>query len=151
MGSNLEEKTRRLLILIKLDSNALFKRITQRRKEYLHSFSLHRTRDHFSDIFESRLHGASPELLINLSEEIIFLYDQFYNLVDDMFWYLKHTQDMGATVDDKITKWIIRLQKVFDQLDIFVDAELHGERLGEDELDQLKTDLHNQGEDVSGL
>jgi hypothetical protein len=151
MGYNLDEKTRRLLILIKLDSNALYKRIIKRRKEYLHSFSLHRTREHFPDIFDSKLSGATPELLVNLPEEIIYLYDQFYNLVDDMFWYLKHTQDMGATVDDKITQWIIRLQKVFDQLDIYLDASLQGRKLAEEEIDLLKAELGNQGEDISGF
>lgn len=147
----MDEKTRKLLILMKLDASALHGRITKRRKEYIHTFSLHRTREHFPDIFESRLKGASPDLLVNLPEEIIYLYDQFYNLVDDMFWYFKHTQDMGATVEDNLTKWIKKLNVVYDQLDIYLDASLQGSRLDEDDIESLRRDMENQGEDLTGM
>lgn len=151
MNPEYDEKTYRLLVLLKLDCNALYNRITTRKREYIHTFSLHRTRDHFKDVFEARLHGATPDLIVNLPVEIIYLFDQFYNLVDDMFWYLKHTQDMGATVEDKVNAWIKRLASVYSRLDVYLDAALQGRKMEEDEVENLKKDLEIQGEDISGL
>ena len=43
-----------------------------------------------------------------------------------LYWYLKHTQDMPNTIEDEVSRRVGRLGKLYDQLALFIDAELGG-------------------------
>jgi hypothetical protein len=124
MKSQKEEMTQRYLQLFKLDSQRLFERITERQNEYLMVFDNRRTRTHFADIFKNRMDTASMGELSHCSTDTIQALDQFYTLVDSMYWYLKVTEDMPGTVEENITRDIIRLKKLYDTLKLYLDAEL---------------------------
>ena len=140
-----DEITHRLYVLIRLDSKRLFERITKREKEYLYTFSLQRKRDHFPEIFDNRFDEVTIDLLKNLSEEVNVALDNFYSLIDDMYWYLMHTQDMGNTIEDKLSVMIHKLRGIYSTLNLFVDAELNGEPLGEAGFNELEED-YSSGE-----
>ncbi len=114
----------RTLVLIKLDAKNLFNRIKWRAPEYLAEFSLKRTREHFKEIFYNRYEAVQIRELAFCSEEVIINLDQFYNLMDEMRWYLNHTQDMPNRVDDKISSYIRELETIYQTLDLYIEAEV---------------------------
>lgn len=124
MKSRNDEATQRVLLLLKLDANNLFKRVKNRKSEYLEIFALRRTRDHFPKIFDNRYESTTIEDLSHCGTDLITSLDQFYTHVEEMSWYLYQTQDMPNTVEDFIDRKIIRLEKVLATLNLFLDAEL---------------------------
>jgi hypothetical protein len=119
-----DEATQRVLLLLKLDANNLFKRVKNRKSEYLEIFALRRTRDHFPKIFNNRYETTTIEDLSHCGTDLITSLDQFYTHVEEMSWYLYQTQDMPNTVEDFIDRKIIRMEKILATLNLFLDAEL---------------------------
>lgn len=124
MKSKNTEATQRVLVLLKIDSNNLFNRIKVRKTEYLEIFALRRTREHFPMIFKNRYEGTTIMDLAHCSTELITTLDQYYNLVEEMNWYLFQTEDMPNTVEDYINRKISRMGKLLATLNLFLDAEL---------------------------
>lgn len=124
MKSRNDEATQRVLLLLKLDANNLFKRVKNRKSEYLEIFALRRTRDHFPKIFNNRYETTTIEDLSHCGTDLITSLDQFYTHVEEMSWYLYQTQDMPNTVEDFIDRKIIRMEKILATLNLFLDAEL---------------------------
>ncbi|WPU65765.1 hypothetical protein [Peredibacter starrii] len=124
MKSKNTEATQRVLVLLKIDANNLFKRIKERKSEYLEIFALRRTREHFPMIFKNRYEGTSIMDLSHCSTDLITTLDQFYTLVEEMNWYLYQTEDMPNTVEDFIDRKIRRMEKLLSTLNLFLDAEL---------------------------
>jgi hypothetical protein len=124
MKSRNDELTQRVLMLLKLDANAVFKRIKSRKSEYLEIFALRRTREHFPMIFNNRYEDTSLENLIHCSTELITTLDQFYIPVEEMKWYLFQTEDMPNTVEDFIDRKISKMEKLLATLNLYLDAEL---------------------------
>ena len=122
------DETQRILIMIQLDSSRLMERIISRREEYIHRFCLSRARSHFPDIFENRYQKILPADLKNLSEELLVASDQFYGLVDNLYWYFKQTEDMEVAIQDYLTKVLKEIQKAYDRLCIYLKAEIRGEK-----------------------
>ena len=124
MKSKNDEATQRVLVLLKIDANNLFKRIKERKSEYLEIFALRRTREHFPMIFSNRYEGTTIMDLAHCSTELIMTLDQYYTLVEEMSWYLFQTEDMPNTVEDFINRKIARMGKLLATLNLFLDAEL---------------------------
>ncbi len=111
-------------MLLKLDALRLFERIKYRAPEYMYDFSLKRTRDHFPEIFKNRYDNVTIEELMLCGQEVIAGLDLFYTKVDEMRWYLNHTQDMPNRVEDKLHHHIRELEKHFETLNLYIDAEM---------------------------
>lgn len=124
MKSKNTEITQRLLVLLKYDANNLFKRIKERKSEYLEIFALRRTRDHFPMIFDNRYSKTLITELIHCSTELIQILDQYYSHSEEISWYLFQTEDMPNTVEDYIDRKIIRMEKLLSNLNLYLDAEL---------------------------
>lgn len=116
----------RYMLLFKIDAKNLFDRVKKRQHEYIEIFSLKRSRAVFKDIFENRYSKASAFDLSHCAQEVIEAMDQFYTYADDLYWYLKHTQDMPNTIEDEVSRRVARLGRLFDQLSLYIDAELTG-------------------------
>jgi hypothetical protein len=127
MKSKHDEYTQRILLLLKNDANNLFQRIHQRKSEYLEIFALRRTREHFPMIFKNRYEGTSLEDLSYCSPELITILDQFYKQVEEVNWYLYHTEDMPNTVEDYIDRKIRKMGSIIETLNLYLDAELGSE------------------------
>lgn len=119
-----DENKQKILLLLKIDANNLFKRIKTRKTEYLEIFALRRTRTHFPMIFRNRYENTSINELAQCGLELITLLDEFYSHVEEMSWYLFETQDMPNTVENYIVRKIIRMEKLLGTLNLFLDAEL---------------------------
>lgn len=113
-----------MLMLLKLDALRLFERIKYRAPEYMYDFSLKRTRDHFPEVFKNRYDEVTINELMLCGQEVIAGLDQFYTKVDEMRWYLNHTQDMPNRVEDKLHSHIRELEKLFQTLNLYIDAEM---------------------------
>ena len=124
MKSRNDETTQRVLMLLKIDANNVFKRIKTRKSEYLEIFALRRTREHFPMIFNNRYKDTSLENLMSCSTELITTLDQYYTPVEEMSWYLFQTEDMPNTVEDYIDRKIARMEKLLATLNLYLDAEL---------------------------
>lgn len=124
MKSKNEELSVKILMLLKLDAKNLFHRVKFRRVEYIDLFAAKRMREHFKDIFFSRYDSATFRELLNCSVDTITALDQFYTEVEDLHWYLKHTEDMPVTIDDNLTRAIRKLENYLSTLNLYLDAEL---------------------------
>lgn len=124
MKSKNTEATQRVLVLLKIDSNNLFKRIKERKSEYLEIFALRRTREHFPVIFKNRYDTTTIMDLTHCSVDLITTLDQFYSHSEEMSWYLFQTQDMPNTVEDYIDRKIRKMEKLLATLNLYLDAEL---------------------------
>lgn len=124
MKSKNDESTQRILMLLKIDANNLFRRVSERKSEYLEIFALRRTREHFPMVFKNRYDTTTISDLSHCSTDLITSLDQFYSLVDDLSWYLFQTEDMPNTVDDYVERKIKRMEKLIATLNLFLDAEL---------------------------
>lgn len=124
MKSKNTEETQRILVLLKIDANNLFRRIKERKQEYLEIFALRRTREHFPMIFRNRYEGTSIMDLSHCSTDLIALLDQYYTHCEEMNWYLFQTEDMPNTVEDYIDRKIRKMEKLLATLNLFLDAEL---------------------------
>lgn len=124
MKSHIDVIAQRVLLLIKLDASSLFARVKERKSEYLAIFAIKRTRKHFEDIFFNRYSDVSIKELMNAPEECLVAIDQFYNAVEKMQWYLSGTEDMPATVEDKINRKVREVETLFHTMILYIDAEL---------------------------
>lgn len=124
MKVKISENTQRMLMLLKLDAKRLFERIKYRAPEYMYDFSLKRTRDHFPEIFTNRYDTVLMKDLLLCGQEVLAGLDQFYSKVDEMRWYLNHTQDMPNKVEDKVHSHIRELEKFYETLNLYIDVEM---------------------------
>ena len=126
MKTETETQKEKYLILLKIDAVNLFERMTKRRDEYMDDFSLKRDRAIFKEVFYSRYSLMTMSELSHLSSEIIELANSYYHGVDELLWYLSHTQDMPNTIEDEIMRACHHLEKVLSNLTLYIDAELSG-------------------------
>jgi hypothetical protein len=124
MKVKISEESQRMLMLLKLDAKRLFDRIKFRAPEYMYEFSLKRTRDHFPAVFMNRYDTASIKELMLCGQEVIAGLDLYYSKVDEIRWYLNHTQDMPNRVEDKLHSHVRELEKHFETLNLYIDAEM---------------------------
>jgi hypothetical protein len=124
MKVKISENTQRMLMLLKLDAKRLFERIKYRAPEYMYDFSLKRSRDHFPEIFTNRYDTVAMTDLLLCGQEVIVGLDQFYSKVDEMRWYLNHTQDMPNRVEDKVQSHVRELERFFETLNLYIDVEM---------------------------
>lgn len=120
--------TERLLLLVKLDSEHLYERIESRFIDYMRTFALKRTRVHFLDIFRTRYFDLKMNELAFFSQELIVALDKFYSEVDDLCWYLNHTEDMPATAEEQSQKRIKLIHGHFSTLKLYLEAELENKQ-----------------------
>lgn len=147
MKSKRTELEVRYNLLFKLDAYNLFQRINERQSDYIDAFSLKRNRAVFKDIFDNRYKKASIHDLSHCSAEVIEALNSFYNLADEMYWYLKHTQDMPNMIQDEVARFASKLKTQYETLALYVDAELTGKEAFsvdfQEEIDPASEDIHN--------
>ena len=102
-------------------------RIVERQSEYLNDFSLKRDREIFKDVFTNRYSMTTMSDLAHIPLEIIELANDFYQHVDELKWYLMHTQDMPNTIEEEIQRKTAVLKKKHENLLIYINVELSGE------------------------
>lgn len=124
MKSSASEESQRILLLLKLDAQRLYERIRDRRSEYVKTFALKRTREHFIDVFKNRYYDVSISDLKCCGQEVILAMDNFYTKIDNFFWYLQHTEDMPVAVEDRAAQEVRTLKPLYQTLSLFIDAEL---------------------------
>ena len=62
--------------------------------------------------------------LSHLPVEVIELSHDFYKVIDDIYWYIMHTQDMPNTIQDTLVKRLGPLKKKYQNLIFYIDASL---------------------------
>lgn len=124
MKSKKDELTRRYLLVMKLDIKNLFDRVVRRKNEYLEIFALKRVRTHFESVFYTRYWRADISDLVYFSEDTILTLDKFYYLIEDLRWYLDHTDDMPATIEDHLGRQFKKLKEYYDTLMLYIDVDL---------------------------
>ena len=67
-------------------------------------------------------------------DEIIELANDFYTQVDNLRWYLMHTQDMPNTIEEEIQRQTVSLKKKQDNLLLYINVELAGEDMSEPQM-----------------
>ncbi len=124
MQQDQEIYTRNLLVLLKLDSENLYKSIIERFDDYMKIFALKRTRDHFSVIFRSRYLNIPIVDLANCGEDVILALNSFYEKASDLYWYLMSTEDMPAMVKDTVRQYLREITPLYETLKLYLTGEL---------------------------
>jgi hypothetical protein len=137
MNTKKDEQTRRYLILFKLDAQSLYDRVVRRKREYIEIFALKRKRDHFDTVFYSKYWSSTFSDLIHCSEEAITTMEKFYRQIEELKWYLDHTDDMPNTIDDELDRRFKRIKESYDMLSLYLDADLGVEHDQSQKLDIL--------------
>jgi len=106
----------KILLLIKLDCEALYNRIIFRKEDYLRTMVLKRNRDHLKQVFRSRYYDLKLDELKDFSSEAIFSMETFYKEAEELGWYLFHTEDMPATIEEKINYHFRMIEKAYTTL-----------------------------------
>lgn len=154
MKSKRSDLELRYILLYKLDARNLYTRIVERREDYIEVFSLKRNRAIFKEIFENRYSKSSIKDLSHCSVEVIESLDSFYQACDEIYWYLKHTQDMPNTIEDEVHRRINALKRQYDMLSLYIDAELTGSSQTSidafEELSPAGEDIHNDSFQMDG-
>ena len=119
-----DELAMRVLTILKLDSSGLKDRLVNYFPEYVNILTSKRTREHFKDLFRSKYETITFEDLRRCSQEIILEVERFYARVLSMKWYLYHTEDMPNRIQDKIAYDLKDLERSYDMLALYIDAEL---------------------------
>ena len=152
MKNNHTNVSERYLILVKIDSENLFERIKQREKFYMEHFSAKRDRSIFDEVFVNRYAEASMFDLSHLPSEIIELANDFYTNVEQLYWYLMHTEDMPNAIEDEVVRNIALIGKKYTVLTLYIDAELSGEVSSKKSEDLSNiNDLFIQEDDLNAL
>ncbi len=112
------ETTQNLLLLIKLDAQNLLERLEVRQKEFIEIFAAKRDRSHFKHVFFNRYQALPLSELKLCPEEVIILADAYYKKVSDLQWYLEHTQDMPAAIEDHVIRELALLRESFLELSL---------------------------------
>lgn len=120
----IDSEVKNILILLKTDATRLFERVKQRAPEYLMMFSMKRSRKHFEEIFENRYNGVQIHELKPLAEEVIIALDNFYTGIEEIYWYLKSTEDMPNKIEGHVYQEIRKKEEYFSILMLYIDAEL---------------------------
>jgi len=106
----------KILLLIRLDCEALYNRIIFRKEDYLRTMVLKRTREHLKQVFRSRFYDLKLAELKDFSKEVICAMEDFYKEAEELGWYLFHTEDMPATIEEKINYHFRIIEKAYDTL-----------------------------------
>ena len=145
MKSTQPEMTQRYLVLIKIDATNLFNRIKERQNDYIEAFSLKRDRTIFKEIFHCRYQKTTNYDLAHLPMEVIEVTDEFFTAAEELYWYLMNTQDMPTTIEDEIIRKLHFLEKKFELLKLYIDAELGGTSHPE-VVDEVLTEFETDAE-----
>lgn len=119
------------LLLIKLDAMNLFARIKDRRKESLQEFSFKRDRTVFKELFFTRYSSVSIPDLSQFDADIIMAINQFYTSIEQLDWYLKHTQDMMNKIEDNYIHHLKGIEQHYEALMLYLSAYLDGNQSSE--------------------
>lgn len=153
--NRIPEESLRFLVIIKNDSKRLFERIKYREREYLQILSLKRTRDHLTTVFKSYYDSVTIADLKLCSSEVIISLDNFYAKIEELKWYLMHTEDMPAMLEDKMSAFQKDIAHLYDNLMLYINAEIGIEEVEDssaepdpfDDLPDLSNELDFQIED----
>jgi len=115
-----------------------------------------RTRDHFPAVFSSRYDGVDICDLKYLSEDLLISLNIFYKKIEEMRWYLQSTEDMPATVEDKLKRSLKELKPSYDTLVLYLEGELGHVATVESEADPQENNWIleqsvEQGEELADL
>ncbi|MFN8370995.1 MAG: hypothetical protein U0T83_10285 [Bacteriovoracaceae bacterium] len=119
------EEEKRILLLLKLDAHALFRRLTEWETQYISTFMVKRTRNHFREVFKTRYDLASFDVLKHCGQEVLITLDQYYTEIERLKWYFGHTEDLPGQIEDKLIRDFKKLKKILDKLDLYIDAEIN--------------------------
>lgn len=144
--AKIDERTQRVLLLLKLDAQHLYERVQLRAPEYMLIFSSKRTKGHFKDIFWYRYDQATIAELKLLSTDLIIALDDFYTSVEKIKWNLYYTEDMPKTVEDWLYRQLALLEKKYFNLEMYINAEYE---LGQESPLESEDDDHDNVVDAT--
>jgi hypothetical protein len=131
---NINYKKDSILTLIKMDSDSLYQRVKHRYFDYMQVFTQKRTRDHFQEIFIHKFKSFPLEYMVGFEKETIMIIYQFYNTIDELFWYLQVTQDMPNTVEDRVSTTIRNITPMYENIKLYIESELD-QQSGNNDMD----------------
>lgn len=137
---HLAPQVQSLIVLLKLDAEGLYNRLSSRKLEYLHIFSVKRTREHFVPLFRTRYWDIPARSLHELSSDCLVAVEKFYSLVEGMQWYLNTTEQMPGTVEERVEGFLKKMEDAKETLLLFLNAEL-GIDPSEAQTDYLETQV----------
>ncbi len=111
-------------LLLKLDATDLYGRLKTRLLESLTILAIKRKRDHFEALFQNKYSRLSIPELSYLDEDCLVSIHNFYQMVEELEWYLNHTEDQPQMIEDTAVRALKKIDGSFDTLCLYIDAAL---------------------------
>ena len=131
------------ILLIQQDLQELVKRLNSRMEDALRMFAQKRTREHFEQIFFNRYKDFSQAILSELDSDVYPKVVSIYEEIDEMYWYLKSTEDMPSLVRTKVDAYLKNMNKNYAEvLDHLISDDLgleNDNEIGHDENVESET------------
>ncbi|RME05020.1 MAG: DNA-binding protein [Deltaproteobacteria bacterium] len=103
----------RVLHLLRSDAVGLMHRLLSRKREICAIWSRERLRRPFLQTLRTRFHDVGFETLLCLSVPELRAFQNFYDEVERLTWYLEYTQDMPTTLERVLEQSLNRIRRHF--------------------------------------
>ena len=141
VGDYILTEDEKVLLIVKDDIDNLVHRLNAHFEDYIRVFTQKRTRDHFKDVFFSRFKDISVSDLVKLSGEVLIEVNNFYYSINELYWYLKVTEDMPAMVENKIKSELMKVNDIASRINELIIGDngssredLLSEEVGTDDI-----------------
>lgn len=114
----------RILLIAKLDATAIYQRLSDRWREAVRIYASKRTQQHFSELFKTKYDSLAISEMKYLGAEVIVELNRFYEKVGELQWFLYHTEEMPAAVEDTLSRKLVELKSHLENLTLYVEAEI---------------------------
>lgn len=104
------------VLLVQQDLQELIKRLNARMEDALRMFAQKRTREHFEQIFFNRYKDFSHAIFSDLDSDVYPKIVSIYEEIDEMYWYLKSTEDMPSLVRTKVDAYLKNMNKNYAEV-----------------------------------
>ena len=123
-----EADTTRVRHLLSLDADAVMKRLVAKQDEAVGLFSRLRTREGMVELCRSGFTTITFSELVRLEPREQQAVEAFHQVLNELRWYVRYTEDMPSTVKSTVTLYVARLDELHHLLNAAIgppDAKGH--------------------------
>lgn len=115
-----EADTARVRHLLSLDADAVMRRLSSKQDEAVGLFSRLRTREGMIELCRSGFTTITFSELVRLDPDEQLAVEGFHQVLNELRWYVRYTEDMPSTVKATVTLYVTRLDELHRRLNAMI-------------------------------
>jgi hypothetical protein len=115
-----EADTARVRHLLSLDADAVMKRLLSKQDEAVGLFSRLRTREGMIELCRSSYTTITFSEMVRLDPEEQLAVEGFHQVLNELRWYVRYTEDMPSTVRSTVTLYVTQLDELHRRLNAMI-------------------------------